>query len=249
MQISAPVLSIIVCGKSNEKELDRTLDSLIKCTNMKIRIYFVLSNFKKVYLKNFSEKTRNLNSEIYLIKAKGIFNAMNYGLKVSETKYVVFINSGDELHSELNLCRLLSSIGGDAWGYGGIIKMAPDESTYYGFKPYRNVLHRLGLKYVPHPASIIDRKIAIDFGGFDENLKVAADQKLLMQYAKTYKPVVLRVPISNFYTDGTSSLRNTNQIIRDFRYISENLYGKFFKNTLIDDCIWNFTKLLRNLFY
>lgn len=238
MSIPKPELSIIICGKEDESELNKTIDSLIGQELSKYTLNLILSDFNNEYLQIIRSRLRNYNFTIHIAEPKGIYNAMNFGLKVSSTRFVLFLNSGDELYSIENLNKLLDKMAESIWGYGSIIKIGNQQKVPYSFNPYWGLLHRLGIKYVPHPATILNREQSIKFGGFDENYKVAADQKLIMQFGQLHPPTIIKSPIANFYTDGISSSRTNAEIIEDFRNISSEIYGRFFENKLFEEFIW-----------
>ena len=247
MNNPVPELSIIICGKEVESELNKTINSLLGQENSRYTLNFILSGFNEEYLQKIRSKLRKYNFTIHVTEPKGIYNAMNLGLKVSSTRFVLFLNSGDELYSLENTNMLLDKIAENSWGYGSIIKIRNQQKVPYSFNPYWNLLHRLGIKYVPHPATILNREQSIKFGGFDENYKVAADQKLIMQFGKIQSPVIVRAPIANFYIGGISSSRTNLEIVDDFHSISNDVYGEFFRNYLIDKYIWKLFFKIRQL--
>jgi glycosyltransferase involved in cell wall biosynthesis len=247
MNNPAPELSIIICGKENESELNKTLNSLIGQVNSRYKLDLILSDFKHEYLNEVKFKLSNVNFDLYVSEPNGIYNAMNLGLKVSDTEYVLFLNSGDELYSIESLNKLLDKIAENSWGYGSIIKIYDRKKLPYSFNPYWRFLHRLGIKYVPHPATILNREQSIKFGGYDEKYKVAADQKLIMQFGKLQPPTIIRSPIANFYAGGISSMRTNAEIMDDFRNISSEIYGRFFENKLFEELFWKFLVKIRKI--
>jgi glycosyltransferase involved in cell wall biosynthesis len=245
---SIPELSIIICGKQDSFELNTTLNSIIRQASCLHKLILILSNFSNEQLDEVQSKLSDKNFEIHLTEPRGIYSAMNLGLTVSNTKFVLFLNSGDELHSIENLNSLLDSIGDKNWGFGSIVKILPSLESIYFFKPYSRLFHRLGIKYVPHPATILNRELALSLNGFDEHYIIAADQKLLMQFGKIQAPVTAKAPITKFYLGGISSSRTHSEIVNDFRSISNEVYGKFFKNNTIDNYVWKLLTKLRQLF-
>jgi hypothetical protein len=105
-------------------------------------------------------------------------------------------------------------------------------------------LHRLGIKYVPHPASIVDTQIAQSIGGFDEKFRIAADQKMLLTFASKSLPAITNDVVANFYRGGVSS-RGDEEIVSDFRAISHEIYGNFLKSSFLDQIIWKVVSTLR----
>ena len=108
------------------------------------------------------------------------------------------------------------------------------------------ILHLLGLKFVPHPSSIVPIDLLSKLGGFDLKYPVAADQKMLLQCSLVSKPFVLRMPISNFKLGGIST-RTPIEIVRDFKSISQELLPRWhlFNLPLINP--WKAVLLVRKL--
>jgi glycosyltransferase involved in cell wall biosynthesis len=243
-----PELSIIICGKQDEFELNKTLNSLLGQVNSRYVFDLVLSDFRKEYLKELQLKLSDHNFNLHLTEPKGIYSAMNLGLRVSQTKFVLFLNSGDELCPIANLDQLLDNIENRNWGFGSIIKILDGQESIYSFKPYKRFLHRFGIKYVPHPATIMNRKMSIDLGGFDEKYRVAADQKLMMQFGKIQTPVTFNAPIAKFYLNGISSSRANSEIVDDFHDISTEVYGRILDNALVDKYVWKLLTGFRRIY-
>jgi len=239
-------LSIIVCSKEDLSGLKRTLVSLSKLHPDIPEIILVLSGYSKEELLSIKTSFSNLNLKLISTPALGIYEAQNIGLYKAENQFALFLNGGDELASPVGINNLIKKVGENNWGYGAIrlIKPSTNESKLYYFK-YRKILHRLGLKYVPHPGTIIDVQQGIKLGAFDTNYKISADHKLLLEFAKISKPVVIKDLISHFYLEGTST-RSQKDIVTDCKKISREEFGFFANNVFIDELIWNVVLKVRN---
>ena len=169
---------------------------------------------------------------------QGIYYAQNLGLSRVKNRLVIFLNGGDKLEDSSGLHNLVKELGQSSWGYGEIdlIGSSASDKQRYRFK-YNRYLHRLGLKYVPHPATVVDAKEAIRLGGFDEKYLSAADHKLLLMFSKRSAPVVVRSLISTFYRGGMSS-RNQREVVSDCMNISHELFGYFLNNKFLDRLLW-----------
>jgi hypothetical protein len=92
----------------------------------------------------------------------------------------------------------------------------------------------------------MDTSYARKLGGFDEKFKVSADQKLIMEFGKNFKPVVSKEVISEFYLGGNST-RSQLEITSDFKEISNDLFKPVFGSKYIESLLWNLVKNLRFL--
>lgn len=96
-------LSVVTINLNNAKGLNRTLNSMFSCKmNFEIIVVDGLSNDDSVSKVNNSK----LFNKIKLIteKDKGVYDAMNKGIKASRGEWIIFMNSGDTFYdfSEIN---------------------------------------------------------------------------------------------------------------------------------------------------
>ena len=173
---------------------------------------------------------------------------MNTGLNLANSVKCTFINGGDEICDRNAMLDFLNSNSEVDLGYAPIFISHPESpvNRVYDFSPYRPLLHRLGIKYVPHPGTIYQTETLKKMGGYDANFKVAADQELALRFAKKSNPAVGICPYVIFYKGGAST-RSPFEIMKDFKAISAKNFGYFFNNSFIDAIIWNFVKLARIL--
>jgi hypothetical protein len=240
-------LTIIVCSKADPSGLNRTLLSLRKLHQDIPEIILVLSGYSNEELDLIESSFSSLNLNLISTPALGIYEAQNVGLYKAQNQFALFLNGGDELISPLGISNLVKEVGDNKWGYGSIklIKPSTGNSNLYFFK-YRKTLHRLGLKYVPHPGTIIDVQQGIKIGAFDTKYRSSADHKLLLSFSKISKPTVVKDLISNFYLEGTST-RSQKDIVMDCKKVSREEFGFFARNRFIDELIWDIVLKIRCL--
>jgi hypothetical protein len=187
-----------------------------------------------------------LKPEIFQIEPAGIYNAQNFGLQKVKTRLVMILNGGDAILSQASTQKLVQKIGANNWGYGSCELVNPNNgvASIYRNYPYFNFLHRLGLRFVPHPSVLVDAEQARQYGGFDLKFNISADQKMLLQFANDSRPITIKETISSFELGGTSS-RNPREIVNDFAKISHEIYGDFLGIKPIDRILWRFSLLAR----
>jgi len=206
----------------------------------------ILSDYRQEYIEGLKVSFKHLNLKCFEIDSSGIYNAMNFGLDKVKTQYFMCINGGDRLFDSENLNKLLRNLDGKKWGYGSVSIVNPltNSSRKYKFNHYSVLLHRFSLKYVPHPSVIMDTTFARGLSGFDENFKVSADQKLIMQFGMASKLFVSKDVISEFYLGGESTIRKS-EITSDFKDISNDLFKPIFSSRFIDKFLWKLIKKFR----
>jgi glycosyltransferase involved in cell wall biosynthesis len=243
-------LSTVIISKNDLSGLIKTLNSFNNLGDELPKIILVLSEFKTEDVEMLRKKFAFLALEVHTLPAEGPYAAMNHGLAKVKTKYVNFLNSGDSLAPNTMLTTLLSSMNNSLIGYGDI-EICDDflgETTRYSFRPYYKYLHRLGIKYIPHPATIVSVEAAKKLGGFDLNYPVSADQKLALMLTKTTKPAISNGLISKFKRGGLST-RSPIEIVEDFHNISNDLYGYVGRNFIVDYLFWKLILLIRSIHF
>lgn len=246
MGIISNNLTIVTCSKADISGLRVTLKSLYTFVTDLPQIVLVLSQYSDDEIKEIIQEFSTLELQIISAKPNGIYAAQNLGLNSVKTKFTLILNGGDTLTSVKAVSNLIAKIGEKSWGYGEmkIIDPIRETDTNYNFRRYSSLLHRVGIKYVPHPASIVNTQIAKSIGGFDEKYRIAADQKMLLTFASKSSPAITRDVVANFYRGGVSS-RGAEEIVSDFRAISHEIYGNFLGSAFLDQKIWSMVLKLR----
>jgi hypothetical protein len=241
-------LTIVTCSKSDVCGLRVTLKSLNAFLSDLPQIILVLSQYSDDEIKEVIQEFSTFELQIIHAQPNGIYEAQNLGLNSVQTKFTLILNGGDSLTSVEAVRNLINKIGDKSWGYGEarIIDSIRETSYLYNFRRYSPLLHRLGIKYVPHPASIVNTHIAKSIGGFDQKYRIAADQKMLLTFASKSPPEITHEVVANFYTGGVSA-RSAEQIVSDFRAISHEIYGNLFRSEFLDRKIWRMVLILRKL--
>ena len=246
MEILNSELTVVTCSKNDFPGLRRTLESLTCFQSDMPRVILVLSEYSKVEVDLINSEFAVLNPDIYQIDANGIYNAQNFGLNKVRTRLMLILNGGDSLLSQASLQLLVQKIGTDDWGYGACRFVDPirGNSRIYQFSNYLRLLHRFGLKFVPHPSVLVNAGKAREFGGFDLNYKIAADHKMLLQFAKNAKPITIAETIASFELGGASS-RKSSESVNDCMNISHEIFGYFFRSRTLDRIIWRIILIIR----
>jgi len=150
----------------------------------------------------------------------GIYNAMNKGIKQARGAYVIFINSGDTIQSNISLHEKISCIEGHDITYFNMEIMNPDNGVSYIKKYPEN----LDFKYfagdtLPHHASFIRRQMLLDYGFYSENYKIVSDWAFFMDSVCLNKCTYKYIDgcFSTFYLDGISSQPSTWQLLLEER--------------------------------
>ncbi|GAA3621185.1 glycosyltransferase family 2 protein [Flavivirga jejuensis] len=146
---------------------------------------------------------------------KGIYHAMNKGIKVAKGDYLFFLNSGDDLTDSQALTRVKIHLNEYDIVYFNIndvglnetrVKKCPEVLTFA-------FLHE---DLPPHQSTFIKKSLFEKIGYYDERLKIVSDWKFLIlalcKFNATYK--YIDDVFSNFYRGGLSSLEENFEIVK-----------------------------------
>lgn len=223
-----PLLSIVTINKNNAAFLPRTLNSLAKSRHIaSVEFIFVdgLSTDNSMDI----ARTFYDPSEIVSEPDTGIYNAMNKGLGRSTGKYVIWINSGDQLGK--NLDNLLHYFKND---YGMIsfgVEIAKEDSGGENIeKVCKPSLAQMPDGMIVHQGMALHRQTLIELGGYNEKWRLTSDFDVLLRLYLAKIPL-LCVPdvISRFYLGGLTSdligvTRERLEILRANRAMSRHRY-------------------------
>lgn len=147
----------------------------------------------------------------------GVYNAMNKGVAMARTDYVLFLNSGDHLVSASSIVRALPHLGNHDLCYFDLEIREPSDSEHHAtwIKRYPDQLRFSHFvdDSLPHPACFIRRTLFERFGPYDESLRICADWKAFMLWVCRHGCTYKHVPevLSVFYADGISSRPESRQ--------------------------------------
>lgn len=197
-------LSIITVNLNNRNGLQKTIDSVVSQTFRDFEWIVIdggSTDGSKELIEQYSDYFAYWVSE----PDKGIYNAMNKGIKVAKGEYLQFLNSGDWLYNQDVLECTFSSFSNSDIIYGdvalcknGII----EEIRYYTDK--------LSFKYllkfsIAHCSTFIRREL-LQESLYNETYKIVADRYFFFTYALKNKSFEhLNIIVSCFDLSGISS--------------------------------------------
>jgi len=169
-------LSIITINYNNKKGLQKTIDSVISQTYKDFEWIIIdggSTDGSKELIELYSQYITYWVSE----PDKGIYNAMNKGIKVAKGHYVYFLNSGDYLVSN----RIIGTIFKQSYNkdiiYGNIIYETKELERNINFHSDYISCCDLLEKNIHHQAMFFSKELFNKYGYYDENLKILADWK------------------------------------------------------------------------
>ena len=206
-------LSIITINRNNAAGLEKTMNSVLSQSYSDFEYVVVdgasTDNSVDVIRRfsiQFGDRLKWVSEP-----DKGIYNAMNKGIRMADGEYLEFLNSGDCLVSRdvvASMCKALEVNGNPSILYGNMLKemmggrilrdkcFAGGDITFLGF--YTGTLN--------HSPAYIKKDLFDKYGFYDESLKIVSDWKWYLKaiILGEEKPVYANIDVTLFDMHGIS---------------------------------------------
>lgn len=254
-------LSIITINYNNYHGLRRTINSVVAQTCKDFE-WIVIDGGSTDGSKKLLEEYSNSFSYWCSECDKGIYNAMNKGIKHSNGEFLLFLNSGDSL-LETNTVKKVLPFLGIYDIYVADICYLDDLKHLPRFKiaeraTERDIIFQLVCFSFPHPSSFIRRALFDVYGFYDEELKIVSDWAFFFQSVVLGNAAVRILPfvVSVFDTTGISSTSQMleKERIKVFRkhprlYELCDFYSRYYEIATILEASWYGKWLTRIVYY
>ena len=213
-------LSIITINRDNASGLEETIKSVLAqdCGDYEYIVVDGASTDCSVEViermaPEFGERLKWISEP-----DKGIYNAMNKGIKMASGQYIQILNSGDILASNDVISRMLSELirnGNPSIIYGNEIKQYPDGRMVVDKGFAGRDISFLGLfrGSLNHDSAFVRAVLFEKYGYYDESLKIVSDWKWFLQVIVLgeEKPVYTDIDIT---IDDMTGISETNLSLR-----------------------------------
>ncbi|MEI6648431.1 MAG: glycosyltransferase [Actinomycetes bacterium] len=177
--------------------LKRTIDSVSSQSYKNVRHIVIDGGTPRI--ESIINKQALLKNHVFVSEPdRGIYDAMNKGLRVVESGLVCWLNSSDVFPDVDTLSRVSNSYleSNWLWAYGGMgftseSSKPPKIRWQY---PFRKILFKLGLRWIPHEGSYFTFDLLKKIGNYSLELGLVADQEFIMRAAKLATPNFLPFP-------------------------------------------------------
>ena len=204
-------LSVITICYNIKDEIERTCESIVNQTWQDFEWIIVdggSTDGTLDILNKYKDRVNIFISE----KDKGVYNAMNKGIRLAHGKWLNFMNGGDTFYEKDVLEKVFKGkdYGADVL-YGQCCVHNLDQSTPILTYPEKLDLYFFCSKGLNHQSSFIKKELFKKYGLYDENYKISSDkEKYLLFISKKCLFLYLPFPIANFYRGGISGNFATN---------------------------------------
>ena len=196
------LLSIITINYNNRDGLQKTIESVVKQT-FKDFEWIVIDGGSTDGSRELIERYADHFSYWVSEPDRGVYNAMNKGIKVAKGDYLQFLNSGDWLLDETSLERCFSHPFTGDIVYGDLLFVKDDGTNVKSCFPKPLSLRYFYQRSLGHNASFIRREL-LQEELYDERFKIVSDWAFFLKQALRNR--------SFEYIDETISCFDTNGI-------------------------------------
>lgn len=256
-------LSIVTINYNNAEGLRKTLASVAAQTYSKIEHIIIDGGSTDNSVDIIKEYVRQVESEKWkeesviwsCEKDKGIYDAMNKGVKKATGDYVWILNSGDAVAAPDVVERMIASleIGNRTLENGIDILLGNIVRVYENKKEYaplpkaiddRGIDNRLTPRpidvsmltfysaTIPQDAAFVRRELFEKYGFFDDKLKICSDWKLYLNMMALggVQPMYVNIDVVLFDMTGISNENHELRLVERKAYLEEVLPASVIKD-------------------
>ena len=199
-------VSIITVSYNSEKTIKRTIESVFAQTYKNIEYIIIDGKSTDNTISIVKEYENRFEGRMHWVSEpdKGIYDAMNKGIKMASGELVGILNSDD--YYELDAVEnMVNALGTEKYQilYGFMRTLRNGEEYSIAIRTYKDL--RNGM--ISHPTCFVTKKLYDDLGMYDTRYKSVADYDFMLRMFDN-KDVVFRPVyklITNFEQGGMSS--------------------------------------------
>jgi glycosyltransferase involved in cell wall biosynthesis len=187
-------LSIITINYNNSFDLEKTINTVINQTYRDFE-YIIIdggsTDGSLEVIKRYEDEINYWISE----KDKGVFNAMNKGIKYANGTYLLMLNAGDLLGDNKVLERVFQAKGyQEDILFGDVYRSVNGKIFEKSFFPDILTFNFFRQGSLSHQGTFIKKRLHDTIGLYDENLKYSADWKFFILAICKYNATYIHLP-------------------------------------------------------
>lgn len=224
-------LSIVTINYNNALGLKKTIESVVKQSCNEIEFVIIDGGSTDGSVEIIQQYQKDISYWVSE-KDKGIYNALNKGIRKATGEYILFLNSGDYFYKDDSLNNVMNQLDfADIIACDintknakiDIVKKHPDSISF----------DYLYTDTLAHQSTFIKRELFDKVGLYDEDYIIVSDWKFFIEaltfYKATYKAVHTILSVYNL--DGLSATaKGTNIRKQERRTILKNDFSFFVKD-------------------
>jgi len=232
-------LSIITINYNNQEGLKKTIESVVSQT-MRDFEWIVIDGGSTDGGKEIIEQNKQCLDYWCSEPDKGIYHAMNKGIRASHGDYLMFLNSGDSLYDNKVIERVVPLLVDKDIYVGRINSIGRENASKEEQADFSSegILRKLTFTWLPHQASFFKRTFFDTYGLYREDKKIVSDwwafYKSLVMGNATIQSLPLM--ISNYDIEGVSATQRSLVIQEQDNLLKEHpsiyVYYHFYRDNL-----------------
>lgn len=240
--MSSKFFSIITPVFNGVTFIEETIKSII-CQTFKDFEYIIVDGNSTDGTQNIINKHSLKIDKFISEKDDGMYDAIDKGIKLSNGKYILWVNSDDILadkNSLQNLSNYLNKVESQ-WITGRASYIFENQNKIFNFIPYvyPNVIIKNGLAhdcfwgFIQQESTIFSRELYNRVGGFNKSFKMAGDFDLWKKFSNYTKLTTCNIKIG-------VQRKWSGQMQKDLNFYYKEIEKK--------KCIFKFFKLFRFIY-
>jgi glycosyltransferase involved in cell wall biosynthesis len=220
-------ISIITVCFNSAKTIRDTIESVLSQDYPEIE-YIIIDGLSKDNTMNIVSEYNNKITKVISEPDRGIYDAMNKGIKLSTGDVIGILNSDDffEYHAVISeVVNCFKSEPKASLVFGDVVFVEPNNTQnimrFYSSEKFRSWKLRFGWM-PPHPATFIKRSAYEQVGDYSIDYKISADYELFVRMLMVHKlayaridKVLVRMRAGGISTSGIkSSLLLNSEIVK-----------------------------------
>ena len=218
------LISIITVAYNNKNGLKETIKSVINQTYRNFEFVIIdggSNDGSKELLESYSSQIDFWVSE----PDKGIYNAMNKGIRKASGEYLIFMNSGDRFSANDILEKIIPHFNNEDIVYGNAYYELENRKKYEYKIPSKITIGSLLKEPICHQSAFFRKELFEKYGMYDENNKIASDWTFMMDIFVHHNisQKYINEFISIFEKTGISSTNNNLGVGEQKKYLADNV--------------------------
>jgi glycosyltransferase involved in cell wall biosynthesis len=203
--MSAADISIITVVLNDLDGLRHTIDSIQKQQDIRIEHIIVDGGSS-----DGSQLLAIEHSDVQIASQSdgGIYQGMQRGAESATSKYLMFVNSADQLEGTTSLANAIQILERESclWGFGPILENTLRSTTKLSGGVGKIELNAITSRktFVPFPVVVMRRDEFFRVGGLKYSYRIAGDFDLIVRLSQSTLPIRWHFPLVRFAAGGIS---------------------------------------------
>jgi glycosyltransferase involved in cell wall biosynthesis len=230
MKQNNPLVSIVTICYNLEDQIEKTLNSVLNLDSNFFE-YVIIDGgstdrtLEIIELYKIKFEERSISFRLVSEKDKGIYDAMNKGVKMARGKWVNILTGGDQFHPDFSLNRLFNSPKNNTIYFGKSITYFKGY-TKVRYKNFNTDTENWFFNYMPNHQAVFIPEVFFMKNEYDLNLHFSSDTHYLRKAFSELDYVQSDEIVSYFELGGVSNyygyFRNFRKILSDVNYVEKS---------------------------